>query len=208
MEGNNIELIDKRNNTYVETGAEISLAAEDLGYCGKCTFVGQKKDQYIVVTPPSNFSPLEKKLLQTDRIIVRYLFEGDIFEFKSKLLEVKDNPLILLLLKYPDAIEKKDLRSHKRIQCFISAKMEVNNETQDGIIKDISKYGCRCVFETSVKLEKALRIDDHIALNFGFPGIFDRQEIFGQIKDIRLKDSSLDVGIEFASVAWWVPPYD
>jgi hypothetical protein len=30
----------------------------------------------------------------------------------------------------------------------------------------------------------------------------------GKIKDIRKKESRLDVGIEFARVAWWVPPYD
>jgi len=208
MAGKDIELIDKRNSIYVETGAEMSLAAGELVFSGKCTFVGQRKNQYIVVTPPPNFPAIENKLLQTDPIIVRYLFEGDIFEFKSKLLEIKSNPLILLLLQYPVSVEKKELRSQKRISCFISAKMEVNKDTHDGIIKDISKFGCRCVFETSVRLEKALRIDDHISLGFSFPGIFDRQEILGKIKDIRTKETRLDVGIEFASIAWWVPPYD
>jgi len=208
MSGENIELIDKRNNIYVETGAEMSLAAGDLCFSGKCTFVGQSRDQYIVVTPPPNFPTHENNLLEADRIMVRYLFEGDIFEFTSKLIEIKYKPLMLLLLQYPVSVEKKELRSQKRISCFISAKMEVNNEIQDGIIKDISKLGCRCVFETSIKLEKALRIDDHIALGFCFPGIFDRQEILGKIKDIRRKESRLDLGIEFASIAWWVPPYD
>jgi hypothetical protein len=208
MTGKNIELIDKNNKIFVETGAEMTLAAAELDFSGKCIFVGHSSDQYIVVTPPPNFPAFENKLLQTDRITVRYLFEGDIFEFATKLLEVKCNPLMLLLLQYPVSVKKKELRSHKRINCFISAKMEINNETQDGIIKDISKFGCRCVFETSIKLEKAIRIDDNIVLGFGFPGIFDRQEILGKIKDIRIKESSLDVGIEFASVAWWVPPYD
>ena len=179
MAGKDIELNSKRNNIYVETGTEMSLATGDLDFSGKCTYVGRRENQYIVVTPPSNFSANENKLLQADRLMVRYLFEGDIFEFKSKLLEIKSNPLMLLLLQYPVSVEKKELRSQKRISCFISAKME-----------------------------KALRIDDHIALGFGFPGIFDRQEILGKIKDIRMKENSLDVGIEFASIAWWVPPYE
>ena len=186
----------------------MSLAAEDSCFCGKCTYVGQKKDQYIVVTPPPNFPELENKLLQTDRIMVRYLFEADIFEFSSKLIEIKYEPVMLLLLKFPVSIEKKELRSQKRISCFISTKTEVNNEMQDGIIKDISKYGCRCVFETSGKLEKELRIDDDIALAFSFPGICEQQEITGKIKTIRKKENRIDVGIEFASTAWWVPPYD
>jgi len=208
MSNKNIELLDKRNKIYVKTGLEMSLTAGDHAFCGKCTYVGQKRDQYIVVTPPPDFAALENKLLKADPITVRYSFEGDIFEFSSKLMEIKYKPLMLLVLQFPDSIEKKELRSQKRICCFISATMEINDETQDGIIKDISKFGCRCVFETSGKLGKALRIDDHITLGFGFPGIFGEQKILGKIKDIRMKESRLDVGIEFTSIAWWVPPYD
>jgi len=186
----------------------MSLTAGDHAFCGRCTYVGQIKDQYIVVTPPPDFPALENKLLTADPITVRYSFEGDIFEFSSKLMEIKYKPLMLLVLQFPDSIEKKELRSQKRICCFISATMEINDETQDGIIKDISKFGCRFVFETSGKLEKALRSDDQIALAVDFPGISDRQEIMGKIKDIRRNESRLDVGIEFTKVAWWVPPYD
>ena len=42
MAGKNIELIDKKNKIYVETGTEMSLATGDLGFFGKCTFVGQR----------------------------------------------------------------------------------------------------------------------------------------------------------------------
>jgi hypothetical protein len=208
MSDKNIALLDKSNKIYVKTGVEMSLTPGDHVFCGKCTYVGQKRDQYIVVTPPPDFAAFENKLLKADPITVRYSFEGDIFEFSSKLMEVKHNPLMLLILKFPVAVEKKELRSQKRICCFISATMEIKDQTQDGIIKDISKFGCRFVFEPSGKLEKALRIDDQIALAFDFPGITDRQEIMGKIKDIRKKESRLDMGIEFKGVAWWVPPYD
>ena len=57
MAGKDIQPIGKRNNIYVDTGTDMSLAAEDLGYCGKCTFVGFKfhrlctdRPQYIVVS--------------------------------------------------------------------------------------------------------------------------------------------------------------
>ncbi len=208
MSNKNIELIDKKNKVYVKTGLEMSLTVEDNSFCEKCTYVGQKRDQYIVVTPPTGFAALENKLHQADPITVRYSFEGDIFEFSSRLMEINYKPLMLLILQFPDSIEKKELRSQKRICCFLSATLKINDETQDGIIKDISKFGCRFVFESSGKLEKAVRIDDHTVLAVDFPGIPDRQEIMGKIKDIRKKESRLDVGIEFAKVAWWVPPYD
>lgn len=122
MAGKTIKLIDKRKNLTVETGAEICLAAEDLGYFGKCIFVGQKIDQFIVVTPPSNFSPLENNLLQANPLMVRYQFEGDIFEFTSKVLEIKYEPLTLLLLQYPVAIEKKNFVLRKGLAALFPLK--------------------------------------------------------------------------------------
>ena len=208
MASNCIELIDETKQIFIETGTVLSLTVEGFESSVRSTFVGKKSDRYIVITPPSGFDTLEKKLLQADRIKIKYLFEGDIFEFKSKLEEITHNPLMLLLLQYPASVEKQELRSQKRISCFISAKVEINNEMKDGVIKDISKRGCRCEFETSKNMEKTVRIDDRIALNFCFPGIVDRQEIWGRIKDIQTQDRKVDMGIEFESIAWWVPPYD
>ena len=56
MSNKNIELLDKKNRIYVKTGLEMSLTAGDSSFCGKCTYVGQIRDQYIVVTPPPDFS--------------------------------------------------------------------------------------------------------------------------------------------------------
>ena len=208
MASNCIELIDEKKNRFIETGSVLSLTVEGYDSSMKSTFVGKKSDQYIVITPPSGFETIEKELLQADRIKIKYLFEGDIFEFNTRITEIRYSPLTLLLLQWPASVEKQELRSLKRINCFIPAQIEIHNEMKDGVIKDISKKGCRCEFETSKNNTKTVKIDDRIALNFCFPGIVDRQEIWGQIKDIQTKDGKLDMGIEFESIAWWVPPYD
>ena len=208
MISNCIELIDEKKNIFIETGSVLSLTFERIEASMKSTFVGKKSDQYIVITPPPGFETIEKQLLQTDRIKIKYLFEGNIFEFNTSLTEIRHSPLTLLLLQCPASVEKRELRSEQRINCLIPAKVEIRNELRDGVIEDISKKGCRCVFETSKNMEKTVQLDDHIALNFCFPGIVDRQEILGRIKEIQTKDRKLEIGIEFESVAWWVPPYD
>ena len=70
------------------------------------------------------------------------------------------------------------------------------------MLPGVSKYD-----RYSILLKGSFR-DDRIALNFCFPGIVDRQEIWGRIKDIQTQDRKVDMGIEFESIAWWVPPYD
>lgn len=208
MADKNIERIDKSNNIYIETGTELNLAINGLSLPMKCTFVGKKSDHSLVITPPSNFAAFENHLLQSQHIKIKFLFKGTVLQFTTKLIEITSKPLTLLILEYPTSIEKKESRSQKRISCYISAKIEINNETKVGVIKDISKQGCRCVFDVVNKKENIFQIDDQITLSFYFPGFADEQEILGKIKDIRIKEKQLEFGIEFASIAWWVPPYD
>ena len=208
MSGKNIERIDKKNNIDLNPGTELSLTVDGLDVSLKSTFVGKNGNQYIVITPPSNFSGIKNKLLESDRIKIKYSLKGNILEFTSKLKQITNSPLKLLLLEYPASVVKQESRSHKRISCFISAKIEINSETKAGVIKNISKRGCCCVFEAAANSQNTLRCDDHITMSFCFPGIVDRQEVLGKIKDIRNKEKQLEVSIEFADIAWWVPPYD
>ncbi|MFZ0613927.1 MAG: flagellar brake protein [Desulfobacterales bacterium] len=208
MSGKNIAEIDKTEYLDLMPGTELSLVAEGLNGALKSTYVGKKENRYIVIAPPSHHSGIEKKLLQSGRIRVKYSFKGNVLEFSSKLIEVTHEPLKLLLLEYPAAVVKLESRSHKRITCFISAKIDINNETKAGVIKNISKSGCCCIFESAANRDNALQSEDNITMSFSFPGIIDRQEVLGKIKAIRNKGQQLEVRIEFADIAWWVPPYD
>jgi c-di-GMP-binding flagellar brake protein YcgR len=208
MSVNNLEGIDKKHNLALETGTELSLAVDGIDIELKSTYVGKEGSKYIVITPPSNFSGIEKKLVQSNRIQIKFSVQGNIFKFTSKLMEITNSPLKLLSLKYPASVVKQESRSHKRISCFISAKIDINNETKAGVIKNISKRGCCCVFEAAAKTDNTLRCDEHITMSFNFPGIVDRQEVLGKIKAVRNKEKQLEVRIEFADIAWWVPPYD
>jgi len=208
MPGKDTAEIDKTEYLDLEPGTELSLVAEGLDGALKSTYVGQKKNRYIVVAPPSRQSGIEKKLLRSGRIKVKYSSKGNVLEFSSRLIEVTHEPLKLLLLEYPAAVVRLESRSHKRITCFISAKIDINNETKAGVITNISKSGCCCIFEAAANGDNALQSDDKITMSFSFPGIIDRQEVPGKIKAVRNKGRQLEVRIEFADIAWWVPPYD
>jgi hypothetical protein len=208
MSENHNNLLANEHSFGIEPGTELALVVEGLPYPLKSIYVGHKSNRHIVITPPAHFSPVDTELLRSNRIKIKYLCRGNILEFTSKLIEITSNPLKLLVLAYPASVEKREFRSQKRISCFISAKIEMNNEIRDGVIKSISKRGCCCVFEASANADKALRRDDPITMSFLFPGIVDRQEVLGKIKDIRCSEGQLEVGVEFAETAWCVPPYE
>lgn len=208
MAAKNIELIDQNNRISIKSGTELSLTVRGLDLPLNCIYVGDNSDQYIVITPPENIDAVEKDLLQSEWIKINYALDGNILQFTSKLTEITSKPLKLLILEYPSSVDIQELRSQKRINCFISAEVEINDHVKAGVIKNISKRGCRCVFDLSDDNQNMLRIDDCIVLSFCFPGIADKQEIEGKVKDIQIKEKQLEIGLEFASIAWWVPPYD
>lgn len=197
-----------QTNLGIEPGTELALAVEGLRHPLRSIYIGQKGNRHIVMTLPRHIAPEETELLRSNQIKIKYLLDGSIFEFTSQLIEITSNPLKLLVLEYPASVAKKEFRSQKRISCFISAKIKLNNAIRDGVIKSISKRGCCCVFEASANADKSLRRNDPIAMSFFFPGIIDRQEVLGKIKDIRIGERHLEIGVEFAEMAWCVPPYE
>ena len=207
MANNIIRLGNSMQEAFIETGTELSIKFDNTNLLMKSTFVGKEKDQYIVVTPPPEMSTIENPMSQSDGFSISYGFEGDIFTFRSRLIRIIESPLKLLILKYPISVDKKELRAQKRISCFISAKIEVNHLVKDGVIKDVSKRGCRFVFEIGKEGPKGLQPGDLILLSFCFPGIIDPQDMRGEVKDIQINNSQLEVGIEFSENAWWIPPY-
>ena len=208
MAAKDFEIIEQNNNPAIKSGTELSLTAKGLDLPVKSIYVGEKCDQYIVITSPDDIDAIEKILLQGKKININYSLDGNILQFTTSLVEICSKPLKLLILEYPASIEIQEHRSQKRINCYISAEIEINDQIKAGVIKNISKRGCRCVFEVSENNRNMLQIDDWVVLSFCFPGIPDKQEIQGTIKDIQIKEKQLEVGLEFSSIAWWVPPYD
>ncbi|MFZ0727820.1 MAG: flagellar brake protein [Desulfobacterales bacterium] len=208
MSGKNIAERDKTDYLDLEPGTELSLVAEGLKGPLKSNYIGKKEHQYIVIAPPSHPGGSKIKLLQSGRITIKYSFKENVLQFSSRVIAVTHEPLTLLLLEYPTAVEKLESRSHKRITCFISANIFINNETKAGVIKNISKSGCCCIFDAAANRDNALQREDDITMSFSFPGIIDRQEVLGKIKAIQNNGRQLEVRIEFAEIAWWVPPYD
>ena len=207
MADNVIKLGNTINEALIETGAALNIKFDDNEPPVKCTFAGKDKDQHIFVIPPSNIDTIEYHLPLSNRSTITYGFGGEIFTFQSRLLEIINRPLKLLILEYPTSVNKQEFRSQKRINCYIAAKIEINHQVKDGVIKNISKRGCRCVFEIGKDKHSGLHTGDTISLSFRFPGIIDQQDISGKIKDIQINNSQLEIGVEFSENAWWVPPY-
>ena len=76
-------------------------------------------------------------------ITCRYMHDGTVYGFKSRILGYITNPDSLVFLSYPDQWESLDLRKQQRLPCFFPASFEIVDQQVMGILNDISEFGCR-----------------------------------------------------------------
>ncbi len=177
-------------------------------YVSKALLIGIRPNKYIAtICPISGVSDKN----QEAQICVYFHNGAGVYEFNTRVLKQLDDPVEILLLEYPDQVKIREQRSYKRIRCLVSARIQytIKNRSQiiEGIIKDVSKKGCRITFPIK-KIDKEIFIlNERIMITCKFPGIPGEQKIVGVIRNVGKGQNELAIGIEFDELAWWAPPY-
>ena len=194
------------NELMLQRGALLRFVDEKTGKTTQGLFIGPEDNSDFIVVPLSQ-AMHEKK--GGDRLHAHCLIENNMVEFRSNILEVIDDPVLLWRIAAPSAVKKFDLRDHKRIQCSLSASIEAIHKGNivTGIIRDISKSGARCIFRRIDSEEDPFEMDETIMLRCSFPGIPGEQSVLGKITEIQKTSDELSMGIQFTESVWWVPPY-
>ncbi len=167
--------------------------------------IGIKPERYIAVTVPLK-EGRKVNLRDRNKVLVYFPSGEKVYEFYSKVIKVIDDPIRYILLEYPEEIKIRERRRHKRIRCLVSAKVQYSGSKKEGVIKDISKKGCRIVFPLE-KGDFLFKKDEPVIISCKFPGIPGEQEISGIIRNVTFSEDEMSVGIEFDEFAWWAPPY-
>lgn len=196
----------EKGGLKLERGALLRFVGQEKGEPAEGLFIGPEDNSDFVVVPLSA-TMLQKKVGES--LQARCMVQGDMVEFRSKILEIIDRPVLLWRIKVPTDLNTHDLRDHKRIQCSISASIEAIHKGQfvKGIIRDISKSGARCIFQLTEGAESAFAMDQKITLRCMFPGISGEQSALGKITEMTNKEDELSIAIQFTESVWWVPPY-
>jgi len=204
--------IDITDEIHIEIGAKVNLEIEEIEAPMSCVFVGHQADKYIAITPPARFESIRNKFFNGRKVNIKYLFRSQILEFQSNVIDISTEPIKLILLDIPEFIQRQDPRLQKRVNCFISAKLEIETKEDEpsikGVIKDISRGGCRLLIQDSKNAEDLFQKDDNILVKCAFPGIAGEQETLGKIIDVIKNEDEISVRVQFPEVAWWVPPYE
>ncbi|MCK5165151.1 MAG: DUF4388 domain-containing protein [Desulfobacula sp.] len=189
----------KNKNFCLEIGIKLLIDFDDRAVSFRSTLVGIEHGKYLLLKAPGPFARIDHDLFKIEDLIIKSLYKGTIYAFRSKLMSIISKPSKLMFIEYPRQIEHHELRLHKRFKCSIVTQIEVNKKERGGVIENISIGGCLCVIE-SFSTDKNFTHDllnGLIPFRCHFPGSKGEVSFRGEIKNTRMKSDEIVVGIKF-----------
>lgn len=178
----------------IDIGTRVFLDIPDIGFSVVSSFVGMVESEYLIISLPTRFDKVKVRLYNGNRIKAKYLYDGSVYAFHTRILETITTPVKVLILSFPKKVQQQELRGMKRNNVVIPGKVEINSALVNVVIFDINQGGC--CFKVA-DLERFAPKKETIRLACKFPGV--PQEIFirAQIRNIRRENNFISVGAEF-----------
>ncbi|MBY6094686.1 flagellar brake domain-containing protein [Ferrimonas balearica] len=159
----------------------------------RTSLVGWRKDKYLVLRPSDSQFHL---FSAQSYVILRYLVEGQIYAFKTRILTTTGNPEKLIFCYYPEQVTNLRLRQHVRYATRLFAQLELDNNSAEGLILDISASGCQFLPSQCDTLKQASGSKVNVVFPFLRQGK-DVLKIPAIIRNQRMLDSGMGLGIQF-----------
>lgn len=185
----------------IEIGCQLFIQTNTLNERIPTFLVGVIPQSGLIIKTPY-IQGLECGLVSGDQIVIRYVFMGEVFGFKSKVMTSIAFPFKLTFISYPEKIEKLSLRKKTRIICNIPSQLLYRELEIKGVVADMSSDGVLFVAKTTDNENHMhLSINAEVALMIPLMGVDGKTRIDGVIKNFRINDRLLKIGIRFKNLS-------
>ncbi|MBF0101026.1 MAG: flagellar brake domain-containing protein [Desulfobacterales bacterium] len=178
---------------YIEIGTRLSLwinTSSDPLLSN--TFIGMDIGHYVLVKPDQEIQ--NKIIKQGDTIIGTYLCRKQLLAFKTAVMAFLNQPVQLLILKFPDILQLVDFRQAKRTLCYFKAEMKIGEVRSECSVIDVSIKGCRCQISKNRNQHPILiQMDDYVLIEFKE----EKLNCHGIVRNIEMKNYTYIIGVEF-----------
>lgn len=149
---------------------------------------------HLLITYHQQFDTGILAIPKGTEMIARYIYEGQIYGFSTKLFHKQSEPFHIWFFEYPLEIEVINLRSSSRLPLTIEVK------TADGELyftKDISRQGASLMLSSqSPQLER--KVGDIVTLHFKLPDETVIDGLHAAIVRLYTEHNHRQIGIKFA----------
>lgn len=190
------------NNTssLVQTGVQLQLKSDRTDTVVPAVVIGIEYDKHLIVKLLSK--GYQDLFLQGDAISVRFFYNGILCNFYSVIINVLLEPSDLIIINYPENIERFNIRAYKRVACLLPAKIQYKDIVGDGTVINISHGGCRLMLKNVYSVESSnicIRFDDSdkLRITITLPNIAKELALDGTIRNTSTDGNEEYYGIEF-----------
>ncbi len=189
--------LDKSEGIYIDIGTKVYLEIEGVNFSVTSIFIGLLKDEFLLVTLPKRYKSVQNKLFPSNKMVVKYLYDGSVFAFQTSVIETITTPIKALAIEYPKVVQKRELRVVKRNNVIIPGRVEAKQTQFQSVVFDISKKGCCFKYIDRVKNFTSLREGDLLRIYCSFPGVPDEIGALACVRNTRREKDQISVGVEF-----------
>lgn len=186
----------------ITIGTELLVEFQDFSLKTKSELVGMRHNQYLIIVMQHDMSGIRPDVLKESQLIIRYLYRGSVYGFRTNILNLLNSPDRLVFLSYPKKIEEFRVRSSPRFECILPAITSIEGLEADTVVIDISIDGCRCVVKSANLADadafyKTMDINREASLQVHFPGTEESYELTGSIRNINKDADRVAFGMLF-----------
>ncbi|MFQ5736430.1 MAG: PilZ domain-containing protein [Thermodesulfobacteriota bacterium] len=191
----------------VTLGVEVLVEITNLKLRIKSLMVGMEHGRYIIVriSPQDLIGNFRSEAVLESPMIIRYLYNGTVYGFETRVLNVVAQPAKLFIVSYPEKIEEYSVRNRSRYECVLPASTMFGNDIVDMVIVDISREGCQAFIKVTEpkrdELYGLIQVNKKIDMRVQFPGSEGRYDLVGIIRNVGKEPDKIILGVLFQSLA-------
>ena len=193
--------LSKSEGIYIDIGTIVYLEIDGVNFSVTSVFIGMLRDEFMIVTLPKRYKSVKNKLFPSNKMIVKYLYDGSVYAFQTSVIETITNPIRAIAIEYPKVVQQRELRISKRNSVVIPGRVEAKKTEFPMVIFDISKQGCRFKYHNDKSNITSLREGDLLRIYCQFPGVVDEIGAMATVRNVRREKGQLSVGAEFQNIA-------
>ena len=193
MSKKNHHPIDFSQRLFIELGTALLIEIGKKKKALSSKLIGMKVGGYLIVDVSAIESDAEA-LPMEEKVQVRYVNQDDIFHFSSHILMTLNQPDNLIFLHYPDKVESCNIRSHRRVNCFMQIHVKSDGRRDSAVITNISAQGCLCSMDRFPSWENINGQKIELLLPYG-----DREllTVSGEVKSAQIQGTQIKLGVQF-----------
>ncbi len=188
--------INRSQRLFIELGTALLLEPDTPERSATSQLIGMQVGSYLIVQLTEN-NWGQTQLTVGETLSARYVLSDDVFEFKTSVIRMIDDPDYLLFLDYPEVVNSCNIRTEKRVECFLPVRITLDRFCVSGVIVNINQNGCLCMVDNAPFTDTCSLEQMNLDLLYGQSQTLS---IKADIRSIRKKGTQTSMGLMFKNL--------